>query len=129
MGDDEREPPKKPWEATRPGLASVRLDQSGDHTLAIFDVPDDKARRRLGEMCKDYGLARFQWSAFEGRLSRNRREELSDRARRLLAKAPGGGKFVVLAVGARELAGAFRIAEVGVPAPPATGTEGKGGSE
>lgn len=104
-----------PWHHPRPGVANARLDPEPAHTLVVFDVPDDKARRRLGELCKDYGLARFQWSAFEGELSRNRREEFGDRARDLLADAPGGGKLFVVAIGARELAAALRVHELGTP--------------
>jgi CRISPR-associated protein Cas2 len=81
--------------------------------MVLFDVPDDKARRRLGELCKDYGLARFQWSAFEGPLSRNLREELFDRGRNLLAETIGGGKLMVIAVGARERANELRVVEPG----------------
>ncbi len=105
--------PARPWEAERPGAALRRTEPGPLHTLAVFDVPDDNARRKLGELCKDYGLHRFQWSAFEGELSRNRREELFDRGRRLLAAAPGGGKFFVVAVGAREMAEALRATERG----------------
>jgi CRISPR-associated protein Cas2 len=84
--------------------------------LAVFDVPEDRARRKLGELCKDYGLSRFQWSAFEGPLSRNRREELFERGKRLLEAAVGGGRLFVVAIGARELAEALRVEEAGVVA-------------
>ena len=111
--------PDRPWQGERPGAALGRTEPDPLHTLAVFDVPDDKARRKLGELCKDYGLHRFQWSAFEGDLSRNRREELFDRGRRLLSGAPGGGKLFVVAIGTRELAEALRVEEPGVPADPA----------
>lgn len=91
----------------------MRLDAAANHTLVVFDVPSDKARRKLGELCKDYGLSRFQWSAFEGALSRTRREELFDRARRLLAGAAGGGKLLVVPIADRELAAAMRTHEAG----------------
>lgn len=111
----------KPWQGARPGSSTARVDPPADHTLVVFDVPSDKARRKLGEMCKDYGLARFQWSAFEGSMSRTRREELFDRARRLLAKTTGGGKLLVVAVGDRELSGAMRAIEAGPGAAEAAG--------
>lgn len=110
-----------PWKAERPGAAATRTDPGPNHTLAVFDVPDDKARRKLGELCKDYGLDRFQWSAFEGELSRTRREELFDRGKRLLAGAPGGGKLVVVSIGERELAGALRAHEKGTEPEKAAG--------
>lgn len=103
----------QPWKGARPGLALTRGEPEAKHTLAVFDVPDDKARRKLGELCKDYGLARFQWSAFEGELSRNKREELFERGKRLLAAAKGGGKLLVTAIGPRELIGAMRTKEDG----------------
>jgi CRISPR-associated endonuclease Cas2 len=114
---------RRPRKLARPGLASTRGDPPATHTLAVFDVSCDRARFRLGELCKDYGLHRFQWSAFEGQLSRNKREELFERGKRLLAGAVGGGKFVVLAVGARELAEALRTEEAGIGEP---GTEAAG---
>lgn len=45
-------------------------------TLVIYDIEDDRIRQRVSEICKDYGLERIQYSAFSGKLSRNRREEL-----------------------------------------------------
>ncbi len=46
------------------------------HTLVIYDISEDKIRNRVAEVCKDYGLARIQWSAFSGEINVNRREEL-----------------------------------------------------
>lgn len=46
------------------------------HLLVIYDISEDKIRNRVAEVCKDYGLARIQWSAFSGKLNSNRREEL-----------------------------------------------------
>jgi CRISPR-associated protein Cas2 len=103
----------QPWKGTRPGLALTRTEPQPNHTLVIFDVPHDRTRTRLGELCKDYGLARFQWSAFEGSLSKNHREELHDRARRMLAAAVGGGKLLVVAVGEREHKSQLRTVEPG----------------
>ena len=61
-------------------------------------------------MCKDYGLVRFQWSAFEGDMTRNRREELFGRASKLLDEAEGGGKLLITPVAEREHANAMRLA-------------------
>ena len=52
-------------------------------TLVIYDVEDDWARTRVSEACKDFGLERIQYSCFCGRLSRNMREELLERMRRI----------------------------------------------
>ena len=45
-------------------------------TLLIYDIEDDKIRLKISETCLDYGLRRIQYSAFLGRLNRNKREEL-----------------------------------------------------
>ncbi len=53
------------------------------HTLVIYDVEDDRARTRVAEACKDFGLERIQYSCFRGRLSQNKREELYERMRKV----------------------------------------------
>jgi CRISPR-associated protein Cas2 len=45
--------------------------------LLIYDIENDRLRLRASEMCQDYGLQRIQFSAFFGRLNRNRRQELA----------------------------------------------------
>jgi CRISPR-associated protein Cas2 len=45
-------------------------------TLVIYDIVDDRIRGRVAETCLDFGLLRIQYSAFAGRLNRNKREEL-----------------------------------------------------
>jgi CRISPR-associated protein Cas2 len=109
----------KPWQAPRPASAIARLD-AGDEllTLVAFDVPCDKARRRVGEICKDYGLARTQWSVFEGPMTRNRREELGARIEALFAAAEGGGRFGIYPIGAREAEWVIRAAGRGVKPKP-----------
>lgn len=57
--------------------------------MLIYDIPDDRVRHKVSERCKDYGLARVQYSAFAGELDRNRREELMLRLRRTLGKKEG----------------------------------------
>ncbi len=46
-------------------------------TVVLYDVPHDRTRTKVSEKCLDFGLVRFQYSAFHGPLTRNRREELS----------------------------------------------------
>jgi len=46
-------------------------------TIVLYDIPHDRSRTKVSEKCLDFGLIRFQYSAFHGRLSRNRREELA----------------------------------------------------
>ena len=45
-------------------------------TLVLYDIVEDKTRARIAEACLDFGLARVQYSAFAGKLNRNKREEL-----------------------------------------------------
>ena len=58
-------------------------------TLVIYDIPDDRLRYRISEVCKDYGLGRIQYSTFRGALNHNRREELEQRIRRVLGREEG----------------------------------------
>ena len=45
--------------------------------VLIYDIEEDRLRTRVADICLDYGLERIQFSAFFGRLNRNRRQELS----------------------------------------------------
>jgi CRISPR-associated protein Cas2 len=45
--------------------------------VLIYDIEDDKLRTRASDICLDYGLQRIQFSAFFGKLNRNRRQELA----------------------------------------------------
>jgi len=58
-------------------------------TIVIYDIPNDRIRTQISEACLDYGLERVQWSAFTGRLSRNKREELFLRLKAVLGENPG----------------------------------------
>ncbi len=44
--------------------------------LVIYDIPNDRLRNKIADICLDYGLDRIQFSAFLGNLSRNHQEEL-----------------------------------------------------
>ena len=52
--------------------------------VLIYDIEDDRLRTRTSEICLDYGLERIQFSAFFGKLNRNRRQELALRIQREL---------------------------------------------
>lgn len=53
------------------------MTQQEPLTIVLYDIPHDRTRSKVSEKCLDFGLARFQYSAFHGNLSRNRREELA----------------------------------------------------
>ena len=57
--------------------------------VLIYDIEDDKLRTRAANICLDYGLERIQFSAFFGKLNRNRRQELSLRLQSELADKSG----------------------------------------
>jgi len=46
-------------------------------------------RLKISETCLDYGLVRIQFSAFQGTLNRNKREELFLRLKSILDDKPG----------------------------------------
>ncbi len=45
--------------------------------VLIYDIENDRLRTRAADICFDYGLERIQYSAFFGKLNRNRRQELA----------------------------------------------------
>jgi CRISPR-associated protein Cas2 len=63
------------------------MDEYG--TMVIYDISDDRTRTRIAEACLDYGLERVQYSAFSGKLTRNKREELFLRLTTILEEKPG----------------------------------------
>lgn len=47
--------------------------------LLLYDIEDDRIRLRVSSACLDFGLERIQFSAFFGRLTRNKRQEMQVR--------------------------------------------------
>ncbi len=45
-------------------------------TFVVYDISEQRVRTRVVELLSDFGLRRFQYSAFRGRLSRARRSDL-----------------------------------------------------
>ncbi len=76
----------------------------------IYDIQDDKARGKVADLCKDYGLRRVQFSTFFGDLSRNRQEEIMLRVRRLVE--PAEAYVLLLPTCERDLA---LVLEAGAP--------------
>jgi CRISPR-associated protein Cas2 len=62
--------------------------------LLIYDIPDDRVRNRVADLCLDYGLDRIQYSAFLGQLRRTHQEELMMRVKKQLGKRPGDVRLV-----------------------------------
>jgi CRISPR-associated protein Cas2 len=57
--------------------------------VLIYDIENDRVRSRAADVCLNYGLERIQFSAFFGKLNRNRRQELSLRLQREMGKHSG----------------------------------------
>ena len=62
------------------------LDKNIMLSLIIYDIPSDKLRNKIADVCKDYGLDRIQFSAFMGEINHNRREELLQRVKREIGR-------------------------------------------
>lgn len=45
--------------------------------VLIYDIENDRLRALASDICLNYGLERIQFSAFFGKLNRNRRQELA----------------------------------------------------
>jgi CRISPR-associated protein Cas2 len=54
--------------------------------VLIYDIESDRLRTRASDICLDYGLERIQFSAFFGKLNRNRRQELTLKLRGEIGK-------------------------------------------
>lgn len=76
-------------------------------TLVIYDIVDDRIRTRISEKCKDYGLERIQYSAFTGEISRNRREELFMKLKKILGSKEG--KIRIYVIGGSDLSKMLEI--------------------
>jgi CRISPR-associated protein Cas2 len=57
--------------------------------LVVYDIPDDKLRGKIADICLDYGLERIQYSSFLGELNHNHQEEIMQKIARKLEKKEG----------------------------------------
>jgi CRISPR-associated protein Cas2 len=62
--------------------------------VLIYDIENDRLRTRIADACMDYGLQRIQFSAFFGKLNRNRRQELALRLRNELGNESGRVRII-----------------------------------
>jgi CRISPR-associated protein Cas2 len=56
----------------------------GMMTLLIYDIANDRRRAKAADVCKDFGLARIQYSAFLGEITHARQGELLQKLSRCL---------------------------------------------
>jgi CRISPR-associated protein Cas2 len=66
--------------------SAIRNPQSAMQCLLVYDIPEDKIRSKVADICLDYGLARIQYSAFLGEMNHNRQEEILQKIRRRVGK-------------------------------------------
>ena len=50
----------------------------------VYDIVDDKARTKVANACKRYGLIRVQKSVFLGKIESNRFDELGEKCHSLI---------------------------------------------
>ena len=62
--------------------------------VLIYDIENDRLRARVADVCMDYGLERIQFSAFFGKLNRNRRQELALRVQNELGGESGRVRII-----------------------------------
>jgi len=68
--------------------------------VLIYDIPDDRVRQKVADVCMDYGLDRIQYSAFQGLMTRSHQKELMQKLSRLLGKR--SGKIQLIPIGQQE---------------------------
>lgn len=59
------------------------------NTLLVYDIPDDRKRTKIADVCLDYGLDRIQYSAFLGWLLPTQQEELFLKVKKVLGRKAG----------------------------------------
>ena len=65
-----------------------------NRVFLVYDITNDRARTKIADACQDYGLDRVQFSAFSGKLSRNRQEELMLSIGDILGESTGNIKLI-----------------------------------
>jgi CRISPR-associated protein Cas2 len=59
------------------------------HTYVIYDIVENRPRKKVSEACLDYGLQRIQYSAFMGNINSTRRGALEKRLTQELGNNEG----------------------------------------
>ncbi len=88
------------------------------HIILIYDIPNDRVRAKIADICLDYGLERIQYSAFSGDLRRVHQEELFAKLRKRLGKA--AGKILLLPACDKDWGARLETVQAAAETPPAT---------
>src|SRR5262245_45229272 len=59
------------------------------YCLLVYDIPGDRKRDKIADVCLDYGLDRIQYSAFLGQLHSTNQAELMAKLKTVLGRKPG----------------------------------------
>ena len=70
------------------------------HTYVIYDIVEDRIRKKIADACLDYGLKRIQYSAYLGDINATRRRGLEAKLTREFGDAEG--KIEVISVCAKD---------------------------
>ena len=62
--------------------------------VLIYDIENDRLRTRIADVCLNYGLERIKFSAFFGKLNRNRRQELALKVQNELGDESGRVRII-----------------------------------
>ena len=73
------------------------------HTYVIYDIVEDRVRKKISDACLDYGLKRIQYSAFLGNVNATRRSALDKRLAQELGKQEG--KIEIISVCEKDFRG------------------------
>ena len=57
--------------------------------VVVYDIPSNRIRAKVADICADYGLERIQYSVFSGNLRRVHQEEMIAKMRKRLGKQAG----------------------------------------
>ena len=69
------------------------------HTYVIYDIVEDRIRKKIADVCLDYGLKRIQYSAYLGDINTTRRRALDAKLTQEFGEAEG--KIEILSVCAK----------------------------
>lgn len=76
-------------------------------TFVVYDIPDDRTRLRVMNVCLDFGLDHIQYSVFSGPLDSTRRSEMFSRLSDTLADR--SGHILVIPVCERDVEAQRRV--------------------
>lgn len=65
-------------------------------TVVVYDLTNNRFRTKVSDRCLDYGLKRFQYSGFVGKLTEYRRRNLYQEIVKLIQKSKEPGRVMMI---------------------------------